>query len=158
MSTSTLVRELAPLATDASQVYGLPDNPARIYPDGSLIYDIDDELTRSEFADIVLDVLPARHEHLPHISFCARLNDGPTTSVVLSASPLGPSTSGLYTLERDGQDTLVRPVGHMYLHFAQEAAVLREVLDAHPDLDDAVWITYDDATGQEVLVLSPREA
>jgi hypothetical protein len=154
MSTSTLVRELA--SPDADDMV-----LARVYPDGSLIYDIDADLTRSEFADIVLDVLPERHPHLPYISFSAsfsaRPGDAPT-SVVLSASPAGPSTSGLYTLEAHGQDTHVRPVGHTYLHFAQEAAVLREVLDAHPDLDDGVWITYDDATGQEVLVVSPREA
>ena len=67
------------------------------------------------------------------------------------------SLAGLYTLERDGRDTLVRPVGR-HLEFGQDIAVLREVLATHPDLVDAVKIEYDDETGQEVFILSPREA
>ena len=67
------------------------------------------------------------------------------------------STSGQYTLEAYGLDTLIRPVGRVRLRYGDEQAVLREVHAAHPELDEGVWVLYDNETDQEVLVLSPRD-
>ena len=66
------------------------------------------------------------------------------------------STSGRYTLEAYGLDTLIRPVGRVRLRYGDEQAVLREVHAAYPELDEGVWVLYDEDTDQEVLVLSPR--